>query len=345
MFRTHKENDYTYTLTSKGWSVELNEEVTDRKQTKYGEILEEIDGIPVTGMFATFKDCESLKVAPTIPSGITGMCATFKGCTSLEVAPVIPKNVEDISLIFLGCSSLKGEVEINAVNICDYRYWFDCAEIPITLTGTCPDLDNIASRYRNVTVKERLVTMEHNNKEISIRAYGDYIYALKSDGWDVSLNEKMTDREQTSYGTILESIDGITVTRMHDTFRGCTSLKVAPKIPKGVTVLYSTFQGCASLEVAPVIPEGVSFMYATFSDCKSLKVAPELPDSVTDIPLAFTNCTSLETAPAIPNSVVNMPYTVCNCSSLKVAPVVPKGVMCKVDAFAGCTSLSSKSHK
>ena len=345
MFRTHKENDYTYTLTSKGWSVELNEEVTDRKQTEYGEILEEIDGIPVTDMFATFKDCENLKVAPKIPSGVTRMCATFKGCTSLEVAPVIPKNVEDISLMFFGCSSLKGEVEINAVNICDHRYWFDCAEIPITLTGTCPDLDNIASRYRNVTVKERLVIMEHNNKEISIRAYGDYIYALKADGWSVELNEEVTDRKQTEYGEILEEIEGIPVTGMFATFKDCENLKVAPAIPSGVGLLRNTFEGCTSLEVAPVIPSSVYFMFATFKDCTSLKVAPALPDGITVLPFVFMNCTALEVAPVISKSVDCMLCTFQNCTSLTTVPEIPKSVTHKFRVFEGCTSLSLKSHE
>ena len=156
-------------------------------------------------------------------------------------------------------------------------------------------------------------------------------------GWYVEVQ----DRSKTAYGEILESINDAPVLYIDNTFAGCTSLKVAPKIPSGATGMCATFDGCTSLETAPVIPDSVTDMELTFGYCTSLEVAPVIPDGVTVMRNTFTDCTSLKVVPAIPSSVTNMNHTVYGCTSLTTAPVIPESVTGMFATFQGCTSLET----
>ncbi len=102
--------------------------VLDANKTEYGVILSEINGILVTSLECTFA-YTSITTAPVIPSSITTMYATFEG------------------------TSLTGEVEINATSLTNYEYCLYDTTQPIVLTGTCPQLADIAAEYDNVTVK------------------------------------------------------------------------------------------------------------------------------------------------------------------------------------------------
>ena len=125
-------SDYFYycNLNDGGWIVSLLDEnvfklfgtilnevdckFTDREQTSYDSIIENINGVPVFGMSETFYGCKKLKIAPEIPNTVTSMKMTFYGCTSLTTAPVIPNSVINMFQTFYGCTSLTGEVTINA---------------------------------------------------------------------------------------------------------------------------------------------------------------------------------------------------------------------------------------
>lgn len=88
-----------------------------------------------------------------------------------------------------------------------------------------------------------------------------------SEGWGV----RVIDKNKTSYGPILESINGEPVTSMYDTFYGCTSLVTAPEIPNSITDMEQAFHNCTSLKTAPVIPNNVMNMQLTFYNCLSLE--------------------------------------------------------------------------
>ncbi len=110
--------DYKYVSynMSGGWKVELNLDVTDKKQTYYGEIVEyNINGSPVTGMPATFIDCTALIEAPKIPSTVANLNNTFCGCTSLEIPPDLTQNqnISTVHYCFINCSALKENVRIS----------------------------------------------------------------------------------------------------------------------------------------------------------------------------------------------------------------------------------------
>ena len=130
MIKKYVKGDYIYILEKGGWRVELNEEAINEDRAIYGEILSEIDNIPVTSAWETFSGCTSLrkapaipesvinmngtfafctslKEAPSIPEGVKGMYGTFYGCTSLKEAPAIPEGVKDLTFTFTGCTSLR----------------------------------------------------------------------------------------------------------------------------------------------------------------------------------------------------------------------------------------------
>ena len=173
--------------------------------------------------------------------------------------------------------------------------------------------------------------------------YGDYKYTYYSsiNGWGVELNEEVTDRNQTEYGEILESINDASVLYMNSTFSDCKSLTIVPTIPSGVTDMTGTFWGCTALTTAPIIPESVTDMAVTFWGCTSLEVAPVIPDSVTDMEGTFEGCTSLTTAPTIPNGVTDMSRTFNSCENLTTAPTIPNSVIYMEQTFADCTSLTT----
>ena len=156
--------------------------------------------------------------------------------------------------------------------------------------------------------------------------YGDYKYtyyienASYGTGWNVSINTAVTDKNQTSYGAILESINGEPVTCMYYTFKDCTSLITVPEIPNGVTNMQSTFYNCTNLKTVPEIPSGVTKMYYTFEDCISLTTAPDITNckNLIGVGNVFANCTALVDASkfVIPESVNNIQYAFKNCTSL-----------------------------
>ena len=166
-------------------------------------------------------------------------------------------------------------------------------------------------------------TMPATVNDGDIYLYGDYMYmySLDDGGWHVYLATEAyedagiyptefeyTDSYQTTYGAILESINGKPVTSMTSTFFFCTSLTTAPEIPSSVTNMDRTFQDCHALTTAPAIPSGVTNMYSTFMSCYSLTIAPKIPSSVTNISACFSDCRSLTGEISIPCSFASEEY-------------------------------------
>lgn len=148
---------------------------------------------------------------------------------------------------------------------------------------------------------------------------GDYIYTYGASygGWKVSINTAVTDKNQKTYGPILESINGEPVTTLLETFFYCQNLEVSPRIHENITNMDSTFYGCISLKNAPEIPSGVTNMEGTFQECSSIVAPPVLPDGVKNLHATFGACTSLITAPIIPDAVENVTNIFGGCSALK----------------------------
>ena len=218
--------------------------------------------------------------------------------------------------------------------------------------------------------------------------YGDYKYTYYVEhfnlgtGWHVELNLEVTTKSKTSYGSILESINGKPINSVWGTFYQCTSLVVAPAIPKDVKLMYNTFGICSRLTTAPIIPEGVtnignafyscgnlvtyanstdpdgdfsgyiipnsvSNMNQAFSGCSNLTIAPDMSGatSVTTLYETFRSCKKLIGVPNLSNCTLltNMEGTFYDCTSLATAPVIPNGVTNMQSTFSNCTSLTTVS--
>ena len=113
--------------------------------------------------------------------------------------------------------------------------------------------------------------------------YGDYIYTARttdSNAWSVT---GVVDKNKTTYGTMIESINNDVVDMMDRTFVGCTALENAPVIPNSIKQLVWTFRGCTSLTSAPTIHNGVTWMNETFGYCTNLTGTIQVPCVATTI--------------------------------------------------------------
>ena len=111
----------------------------------------------VTNMNGTFMSCESLTIAPVIPNSVTDMRYTFNRCKSLITAPTIPNSVMNLTNTFEQCTSLTGNIEINANNnIINYGGCFKSTIKPISISGSCSELSQLAKTATNgnVTVSQ-----------------------------------------------------------------------------------------------------------------------------------------------------------------------------------------------
>lgn len=182
-------------------------------------------------------------------------------------------------------------------------------------------------------------------------------------GWKVAINEKIKDREQTSYGPILESINGIAVTDMTDTFNNCINLATAPAIPNSITNMEYAFSNCTSLVTAPTIPSGVTNLTRAFYCCSSL-TSVVIPNGVTEIgDAAFYECSSLSTVDfpntltkigkhaftrtnietvTLPSNLIELGQSAfVDCKSIKIVNLNNKLQTIGIAAFEGCSNLES----
>ena len=291
----------------------------------------------VTDLSWTFYGCTSLEVAPEIPNGVTDMSATFSDCTSLTAAPVIPESVTDMTLTFSGCSSLAGTVEINAklpmyvlcgddCFICSEGIlcWncYSCTAYGscfygtqgITLTGTCPELYDIALRAggSNITVDSPCAMplpgvygtipagCNYVTKSGITYTAGQAFPKKPSDG-----DQFITPDYTYCYGD--SAINGVKRPDGSVTFfvwnSWCVFVNDTTKTSYGgiyesvngyyVTGMLGTFAGCTNLIVPPAIPTHVTSIDGAFERCTSMTTAPMIPRRVEDMADAFRGCVAL----------------------------------------------------
>lgn len=172
--------------------------------------------------------------------------------------------------------------------------------------------------------------------------YGDYVYTMKKNGWNVALNDT-TDKTKTSFEDILESIAGTAIVDLNDLFKGCANMTASPKLPSTVQTMNNTFYECTALAEAPVLPASLEIMQSTFYGCTSLTEAPEIPSGVTNIKCAFQSCTSLVKASKLPSKLNAMSATFKDCKSLLEAPEIPASVTDLAETFRNCESMTKGS--
>ena len=204
-----------------------------------------------------------------------------------------------------------------------------------------------------------------NEDDIYVYEHYKYKYSPDNDGWRVFINTDVVDKTQTSYGPILESINGIPVTSLYQTFQGCSNLIESPVIPSTVKEMKYAFRNCHALKHAPNIPLSVTSLFSAFSVCYALEEIPELHSNITDFSDAFAYCTSLKTATipvgattvyrmydhctGLERVVLNDNYpglsilnsTFSGCTSLTSVNQIPSGLTSLISTFSGCTSLTT----
>ena len=179
--------------------------------------------------------------------------------------------------------------------------------------------------------------------------YGDYIYNFGNNlgGWHALVNAEKVGLLKTTYGTLLNNINGIDIVCLNWCYKDCVNMITAPSIPQTVQHMSQIFYNCQSLTNIKnvVIPDGVESLQGAFYNCKRLKDTSGLyiPNSVTNMIGAFMNCNMLEKTPDLSHAlgVDDMYETFLGCSSLKEVPVLPPNVTNIPALFMGCTSLST----
>lgn len=167
---------------------------------------------------------------------------------------------------------------------------------------------------------------------------GNQMWELRGDeGWGVTV----LDTHQTSYDSMLGSVNKHDVINAVNTYCNCTNMVRAPEIPSSVVDITCAFKGCSSMEVAPILHEGIVEMGWSFEYCESLKKAPEIPYGVVDMDGAFSGCVSMEEMTYIPDTVQLMGYTFLNCHSLVTVPNLPSGLTSLFQTFTSCHSIKS----
>lgn len=206
------------------------------------------------------------------------------------------------------------------------------------------------------------------------QATGSYSYFkiegnIKISGDLVALRDGLTEPRGYDFLELFKQCKGITDASLlnmpskvesyglQHLFKGCSSLKYPPKMPKkkvGFYGCYGMFEGCTSLLEAPELPatsiDSGAYGYM-FLHCTSLKQAPELPAiglSTECYKGMFHSCTSLVKAmdilPATRITSSNAyNYMFYGCTSLEVAPVLPAKEIyynCYAGMFYECSKLN-----
>ena len=79
---------------------------------------------------------------------------------------------------------------------------------------------------------------------------------------EVLADYPVTDKNQTSYDPILETVNGESVTALLRTFNGCTSLEEIPVVPKSVVLSEGAFQGTSLKSDTNIYSYYVGDLYA-----------------------------------------------------------------------------------
>ena len=111
-YLTYEDEYYNYEFDEYNKVYKVS--VKDKTLSKYGDVLENIDGIPIVSLEDTFSQCKNLVEAPKIPENIKILRSTFSQCTNLAQAPEIPDGVTDMSYAFSACGKITQAPEIPA---------------------------------------------------------------------------------------------------------------------------------------------------------------------------------------------------------------------------------------
>ena len=291
-------------------------------------------GGALTGMSATGGGV----AAASGTTGATGMTAVTATTGTASAAGVSGKVVAIIASIVIALSGIVGGGVI-AFNSCEGN---SDKEEPLTNEQEQSEQQSSSDIVENVT-DDTIDGATDETTETGKCVYeGDYKYEFYSNddgvGWKVSLNVDDY-KTRISFGDILESIDGVSVTDISDLFNGCINMIESPKIPETVTNMSYTFAYCESLVEAPELPLGLRYLDSAFTCCTSLVKATEIPAGVESLTETFYRCISLEETPFIQSGVKDMRFTFEGCEKLSKIANIPDSVTDMTHTFFNCYSL------
>ena len=107
---TYEYGDYKYTYYT--FLGNWEPQVIDKSKTHYNDMLEVVNGLPITSIDGVFENCVNLVEAPAIPATAIEWGSAFANCKSLKVAPVIPEGVKGLSQAFANCTALTAKPAI-----------------------------------------------------------------------------------------------------------------------------------------------------------------------------------------------------------------------------------------
>lgn len=245
--------------------------------------------------YAMFSSCVNISDPPVLPATkLDEHCYSymFNGCTGLRTAPELPADVTEYSCyrgMFQNCTSLVNPPALSSKDLAPYCYAYmfsGCSSLLTTpeLPATVMADSCYSSMFSGCSAIRESVKLPGTHLD-----YNCY-YAMFSNC--TALTKVQDAFKATPWNGSYAYM-----------FNGCTSLRVAPKLPDSVSFsvggFRGMFQGCANLEQAPELPatklskECYAYM---FSGCSNLTTAPELPatELEEDCYLAmFTGCTKL----------------------------------------------------
>ena len=296
-------------------------------------------------LYRFFYGCTALVSAPEMPMTYyqgSCCCAMFENCTALVHAPshitILDGNIEGpLKYMFKGCSSLRKAPEVD-VRKQNNSQWY--GEDYYQMFMNCTSLVEVPKF--NVTTT---TAIEGNT------SYGNEL---------CSVFENCTSLVDMSHITLPKQ-SGLSSWTFRSMFKGCTSLRKAPKLViEGAIAnndFYSMFEGCTNLDDISGITfgtyhysHGSNHFTQMFQGCSSLVDA----SNVKIIPLSgtgvfqsmFKNCTSLEMLPnfvndsAAGNSEFKQMFN--GCTALTTLPTMTLQTNASESyeqMFYGCTSL------
>lgn len=337
-----------------GWGVNA----IDNKKQVYGDILDTINGKPITSIRSTFHACKSMPTVPHIPNTVTNMDFAFYGCTSLTDLSsfIIPNSVTTVWGTFTNCTGLTKAPAIPS-SVSWLRTTFEgCTSLTADglpqlsegleqMTGTfsgCTNLEDLAS----YNIPSTVTSMDNTFANCSKLTHAPKI------------PENVTNITRAFYGCTSLTVDNLPVlpsglTNMSHTYENCTSLTNLGNytIPNSVINVEYAFQGCTSLTKAPAIPNSATLIEGLFKGCMSLSDISnfQIPTYAQDLDYLFYGCTALKDASnlIIPYNgysyiyQTTMRYTFAECTSLEKAPTeISRGVGYIPGLFRNCSSLT-----
>lgn len=358
-------NKKLWNFTCNGDTYSLNKYVGSIKNGKIvGSIPDTINGLPVTAMTNTFKNCSKLTQAPKIPTSVTDMYCAFYGCTGLTKAPDMPYGVTNMSNTFSNCTNLTGNIFIQK-SVTDLSDVLKNTLKPITMIYSADNA--VAASYKAPSNVKKAVDanppeisgITTGTSNITIDANDDYSvdkYAITTS------NNVPTDDWQSSnifsnvaagkyYVWAMDKVGNvslgkaITVTQAVGTDGNVVDMNLWEYTCNGDTYSLDKYLGkiidgkIVGSVPATINGKPVTVMSNTFMGCKDLISSPQLPLSITDLIFTFKDCTGLKYMPYISYGVTNMTGTFYGCKGLTQASEIPNSVTNMSKIFSECSSL------